>query len=235
MNPFKAERDLSFNALESGVLPQIRPCLRPLSSPFYFLIFSPSKKPSLHTLQSIPSRQWHRFKWGDYGDYGDFDPNFTICPFRRFSACQILSSLCDAFVPFCAVYSCILSIVIRMSKDFQMRQTRQMQSTQQGRLSGALRSSKLNEDVALSSLTPQKGDFLEHGSGRGGHKNGDNFTKRQSLLHEFTTYVHICSHSPRFAHRKIFFDEIPSDCRQFEWVPQQQKRVSDEISWYTPW
>ncbi len=40
MNPFKAERDLSFNALESGVLPQIRPCLRPLSSPFYFLIFS---------------------------------------------------------------------------------------------------------------------------------------------------------------------------------------------------
>ena len=63
MNPFKAERDLSFNALESGVLPQIRPCLRPLSSPFYFLIFSPSKKPSLHTLQSIPSCQWHRFKW----------------------------------------------------------------------------------------------------------------------------------------------------------------------------
>jgi len=72
-----------------------------------------------------------------------------------------------------------------MSKDFQMRQ---MQSTQQGRLSGALRSSKLNEDVALSSLTPQKGDFREHGSGRGGHKNGD-MTKRQSLLHEFTTYV----------------------------------------------
>lgn len=103
----------------------------------------------------------------------------------RVKSCQAFVTPLFPSAQYTHVYSCILSIVIRMSKDFQMRQ---MQSTQQGRLSGALRSSKLNEDVALSSLTPQKGDFREHGSGRGGHKNGD-MTKRQSLLHEFTTYV----------------------------------------------